>query len=146
MNKIDSIIYFDDLEDMYRFEFEDMTTSDYEKAAERVKYEYWTREQLLGLKESYPSEFDKIRSEYVLLHTLNRWDLTPDQVNYIDGIKRTSLDISMDEVKHILSLINNCCDFYRKPSSKFRTFPSFIARYGIPLKQTDIENVLQRRA
>ena len=26
MNKIDSIIYFDDLEDMYRFEFEDMTS------------------------------------------------------------------------------------------------------------------------
>ena len=143
MDKIDSIIYFDDLEDMYRFEFEDMTTSDYEKAAERVKYEYWTREQLLGLKESYPSEFDKIRSEYVLLHTLNRWDLTSDQVDYIDRIKRTSLDISMDEIKPVLSLINDCCDFYREPSSKFRTFPRFIARYGLPLTQTDIEKILQ---
>ena len=143
MNKIDSIIYFDDLEDMYRFEFEDMTASDHAKAAKRIKYEYWTREQLLGLKESYPSEFDKIRSEYVLLRTLKRWDLTPDQVDYIDGIKRTSLDISMGEIKPVLSLINDCCDFYREPSSRFRTFPSFIARYGIPLKQTDIERILQ---
>ena len=92
INKIDSIIYFDDLEDMYRFEFEDITS---------------------------------------------------DQVHYIDGIKRTSLDISMDEIKHILNLISHRYNLYTEPSLKSRTFPTFIARYGLPLTQTDIEKILQ---
>ena len=124
IEKIDSVIYFDNLEDMYKFQFEDMTASDYSKQAKRIKYECWTREQLLGLKEEYPSEFNAIRSEYVLSYTLKRWDLTPDQCRYIDGIERTSPDISMGEIKHILSLIGDRMLYYRVPSTKFRSFPS----------------------
>ena len=71
MNKIDSIIYFDDLEDMYRFEFKDMTASDHAKAAKRVKYEYWIREQLLELKEQYFSEFKAQNISHVLCQTQN---------------------------------------------------------------------------
>ena len=143
MNKIDSIIYFDDLEDMYRFEFKDMTASDHAKAAKRVKYEYWTREQLLELKEQYFSEFNTIRSEYVLLHTLKRRDLTPEQIQYINGIWRTSLDIGTKEINRILGLISECNDFYRTPNSKHRTFPMYFARHGISLNQTDIESILK---
>ena len=55
----------------------------------------------------------------------------------------TSLDISADEIRHVLRFINDCQDFYRYPSTKFRTFPEFIRRYGLTINQTNIESVLQ---
>ena len=55
----------------------------------------------------------------------------------------TTLDINAVEIRHILRLIKDCRDFYRYPSAKFRSFPKFIRRYGVYLKQIDIENVLR---
>ena len=101
INHIDSIIYFDDYEDLERFNPEDWTVSDHSETANRVRKTYFTHEQ---------------------------W---------------TSHDISSDEIKHVLSQINACQDFYRYPSAKFRTFPAFIRRYGITINQTNIEIVLQ---
>ena len=92
MNKIDSIIYFDDPEDMFRFKPENMSA---------------------------------------------------DQIFYSEGIQRTSTDFSTEEIRHVISLINDCHDFRREPSDKFRTFPKHIARYRIPLEQDDIEGILQ---
>ena len=142
INKIDSIIYFDDFEDLERFNPEDMTKSEHSESAKRVKYEYWTREQLLELKEKHLAEFDKIRSEYVLTHTLRNYDLTPNQNHYLHGIKRTPLDISTEEIRQITGLIGECHDFYRVPSDKYRTFVRHI-KHIIDLKQTDIEDILQ---
>ena len=99
-SKIDSIIYFDDYEDLERYNPGELTRFDGLETAESAKSKYETREQ---------------------------W---------------ASLDVSESEIKHVLSLINDCHDFYRLPSTKFRTFPSFIRRYGITLNQTNIESVL----
>lgn len=140
--EIDSIIYFDDIEDLARFNPEDLTVSGYSEATKRIKYEYWTREQLLELKEKHFVEFDKIRSEYVLLHTLKNHDLTSGHQDYLQGIKRTTLDISSGEIKKILGLIDECHDFYRVPSQKYRTFVRHI-RHHIDLRQADIEDILQ---
>lgn len=140
---INSIVYFEDLEDLERFNIEDMTATDYSEQAKRIQFEYWTREKLLELKEKHPSMFNAIRSEYVLSHALKRWDLTMEQLRYLDGIRRSSLDISMDELKHVFSLINERRFMFREPSTKFRSFPRYLARYGISLYQTDIVNVLQ---
>ncbi len=93
MNKIDSIICFDDPEDMFRF-----------------------------------------KPEYI----------TADQKNCSERIQRAPLDISMEEIRHVLSLISECDDFYRQPSSKFRTYPGFIARYGISLI-TSTQSILSSR-
>ena len=142
MNKIDSIIFFDDLEDMCKFQFEDMTSSDYSKAAKRGKYEYWTCEQLLELKEKHPAEFDKIRSEYVLMHTLRNYNLTSNQKQYLSRIKRMPLDINTEEIRRITGLIDECHDFYRVPSDKYRSFVKYFKRY-IDLKQADIEDILR---
>ena len=140
--EIDSIIYFDDIEDLARFNPEDLTVSGYSEATKRIKYEYWTREQLLELKEKHLVEFDKIRSEYVLLHTLKNHDLTPNQNNYLHGIKRSPLDISTEEIRQITGLIGECHDFYKVPSERFRTFVRHI-RHHIDLRQADIEDILQ---
>lgn len=142
INKIDSIIYFDDFEDLERFDPENMTVSDYSESAKRLNYEFWTREQLLEFKEKYPDEFDKIRSEYVLMHTLRNYDLTPNQNNYLHEIKRSPLDISTEEIRQITGLIGECHDFYKVPSERFRTFVRHI-RHHIDLRQADIEDILQ---
>lgn len=62
---------------------------------------------------------------------------------YFNRERWTSLDISADEVRHVLRFIIDCQDFYRYPSTKFKTFPEFIRRYGLTINQTNIESVLR---
>lgn len=145
IDKISSIIYVEDPEDMERFDTHSLLSVDYVQSAKQntPNYTMWTREQLLALKKEHPYEFNKIKDDYVLLKILRHEDLTPDQLIYINNRKTVSRDVTIAEVKHILKLIYTCNRITTLPAPKNVSFEDELSKLGIELDPTDVDNIVR---
>lgn len=145
IKEISSVVYVENPDELEWYDTSSLFSDEYVSAAKSIDPDYstWTRNQLLQLKVQDFNRFDRIRNDKVLFQILEYDDLTPNQLLYANGRKTVNRDVKLKEIKHILKLLKTCNDFYRVPSAKNREFANYLKKFGIPLMQTDIENIMR---